>query len=78
MGARRQDSQPSDQCPLGDRPQQALLPRRLPFTPLPALFEIVREPYCGPFERRPASSRVNRVRNDDPDVLLPVPVSALF
>ena len=49
-----------------------------PLAPLPALLEIVREPYCGPFERRPVSSRVNRVRNDDPDVLLPVTESELF
>ena len=49
-----------------------------PLAPLPALLEVVREPCCGPFERRPVSSRVNRVRNDDPDVLLPVPSSALF
>ena len=40
---------------------------------LAPLLEMVREPYCGPFERRPVSSRVNRVRNDDPDVLLPAP-----
>ena len=52
--------------------------RGTPLPPLPALLEVVREPYCGPFERRPVSSRVNRVRNDDPDVLLPVPESELF
>ena len=49
-----------------------------PLSPLPALLEVVREPYCGPFERRPVSSRVNRVRNDDPDILLPLPESELF
>ena len=46
-----------------------------PMAPLPALLEMVREPYCGPYERRPVSSRVNSVRNDDPDILLPVPES---
>ena len=46
--------------------------------PLPALLEVVRQPYDGPFERRPVSSRVNRVRNDDPDILLPLPESGLF
>ena len=49
-----------------------------PLAPLPALLEVVREPYHGPFERRPVSSRVNSVRNDDPDILLPLPQSGLF
>ena len=49
-----------------------------PMSPLPAPLEIVREPCCGPFERRPVSSGVNSVRNDDPDVLLPVTESELF
>ena len=39
---------------------------------------VVRELYCGHFERRAVSSRVNSVRNDDPDVLLPVTESGLF
>ena len=47
-------------------------------TPLPALLELVREPYDSPFERRAVSTRVNSVRNDDPDVLLPVSASGLF
>ena len=37
---------------------------------LPALLELAREPQDGPFERRAVSARVNRVRNDDPEVLL--------
>ena len=49
-----------------------------PRTPLPALLELVREPHDGPFERRAVSTRVNSVRNDDPDVLLPVSESELF
>ena len=43
--------------------------------PLPALLELVREPNDGPFERRAVSARVNSVRNDDPDILTPVPES---
>ena len=46
--------------------------------PLPALLELVREPYDGPFERRAVSTQVNSVRNDDLDVLLPVSESELF
>ena len=49
-----------------------------PRTPLPALLELVREPHDGPFERRAVSARVNSVRNDDPDILLPVSESGLF
>ena len=49
-----------------------------PLAPLQALLEVVREPCCGPFERRPVSSRVNRVGNDDPDVLPPLTESELF
>ena len=49
-----------------------------PRTPLPALLELARQPHDGPFERRAVSSQVNNVRNDDPDVLLPVPESGLF
>lgn len=47
-----------------------------PMTPHPALLEIVREPYCGPFERRPVTTRVNSVRNDDPNILVPITGSA--
>ena len=51
-----------------------------PRTPLPALLELARQPHDGPFERRAVSTRVNSVRNDDPDILLrlPAPVSEMF
>ena len=49
-----------------------------PRTPLPALLELARVPHDGPFERRAVSTRVNNVRNDDPDVLLPAPESEMF
>ena len=49
-----------------------------PRTPLPALLELAREPHDGSFERRAVSTRVNSVRNDDPDVLLPVTESEMF
>ena len=49
-----------------------------PRTPLPALLELARQPHDGPFQRRAVSSRVNSVRNDDPDVLLPVAESKQF
>ena len=49
-----------------------------PRAPLPALLEMMREPYDGPFERRAVSTRVNSVRNDDPDVLTPLSDSGLF
>ena len=47
-----------------------------PLASLPALLEVVRQPCCGPFERRPVSTRVNSVRNDDPDILVPITASA--
>ena len=43
-----------------------------------ALLELVREPHDDPFERSAASTRVNSVRNDDPDILLPVSGSEMF
>ena len=49
-----------------------------PQTPLPALLEMARQPHDGPFVKRPVSPRVNSVRNDDPDILLPVSESELF
>ena len=49
-----------------------------PRTPLPALLELAQEPHDGPFERRAVSSRVNSVRNNDPDVLLPVSGNGMF
>ena len=47
-------------------------------TPLPVLLELVREPYDGPFERLAVSTRVNSVRNDDPNILTPLSDSGLF
>ena len=49
-----------------------------PRTPLPALLELAQQPYDGPFQRRAVSTRVNSVRNDDPDILLPVSESEMF
>ena len=49
-----------------------------PLTPLPALLELARQPHDGPFERRAVSTRVNSVRNDDPDILTPAQASGLF
>ena len=49
-----------------------------PTSPVPWLLELVREPRTGPYERRPVSTRVNRVQNDDPDILLAVPERGLF
>ena len=37
------------------------------------LLELVREPYAGPYEKRAVSTRVNSVRNDDPDILDSLP-----
>ena len=37
----------------------------------PRLLELVREPHAGPYERRPVSTKVNSVQNDDPDILVP-------
>jgi len=49
-----------------------------PRTPLPVLLELARQPHDGPFERRAISARVNRVSNDDPEVLTAAPDSGLF
>ena len=49
-----------------------------PRTPLLVLLELARQPHDGPFQRRAVSARVNSVRNDDPDILLPVPESEMF
>jgi len=48
-----------------------------PRTPLPALLELARQPHDGPFQRRAVSTRVNSVRNDDPDILTPLSDSGL-
>ena len=43
-----------------------------PTSPVGRLLELVRELRAGPYERRTVSSRVNSVRNDDPDILVPM------
>ncbi len=43
-----------------------------PASPLPQLLDLVREPCAGPFEPRAVSTRVNRVANDDPEILVPL------
>ena len=40
-----------------------------PTSPVPRLLDLVREPYGGPYEKRAVNTRVNSVRNDDPDIL---------
>lgn len=42
-----------------------------PSLPVPWLLDLVREPYAGPYEQCPISTRVNNVGNDDPDILAP-------
>ncbi len=49
-----------------------------PTSPVPRLLDLVREPYCGPYEKRAVSTRVNSVRNDDPDILTPRSGMELF
>ena len=49
-----------------------------PSSPMPRLFELLREPQAGPYERRAISTRVNRVGNDDADILTPVSETGLF
>ena len=49
-----------------------------PTSPVPRLLDLVREPYCGPYEKRAVSTRVNSVRNDDPDILTPRSEMELF
>ena len=42
------------------------------------LLDLVREPYGGPYEKRAVNTRVNSVRNDDPDILAPRSERRLF
>ncbi len=42
------------------------------------LLDLVRYPRAGPYEIRAIGARVNNVRNDDPDVLLPTSQQRLF
>ncbi len=49
-----------------------------PTSRVPRLLDLVREPYGGPYEKRAVSTRVNSVRNDDPDILTPRSGMELF
>ena len=49
-----------------------------PSSPMPRLFELLREPHAGPYERRAVSTRVNSIGNDDADILTPVSEKGLF
>ena len=49
-----------------------------PTSPVPRLLDLVREPYGGPYEKRAVNTRVNSVRNDDPDILAPRSERRLF
>ena len=49
-----------------------------PTSPVPRLLDLVREPSACPYERRAVSTRVNSVRNDDPDILAPMSEKGLF
>ncbi len=49
-----------------------------PSSSVTQLLDLVREPYAGPYEKRPVSTKVNSVRNNDPDILAPAPERHLF
>ena len=49
-----------------------------PSSTVTELLDLVREPYAGPYEKRPVSTKVNSVRNNRPDVLTPAPELGLF
>ena len=49
-----------------------------PSSPMLRLFELLREPHAGPYERRSISARVNSVGNDDSDILTSVSEQGLF
>ena len=49
-----------------------------PGSPMPRLLDMVREPFAGAYERRAVSTRVNSVRNDDPDILVPMSETRLI
>ena len=49
-----------------------------PSSPMPRLFDLLREPHAGPYERRAVSTRVNSIGNDDADILTPVSEKGLF
>lgn len=49
-----------------------------PASSLSSLLDLVRQPYAGPYEKRPIGARVNSVRNNHPDILAAAPVQGLF
>ena len=49
-----------------------------PSSSVTQLLDLVREPYAGPYEKRAVSTKVNSVRNNDPDILAPAPERHLF
>ena len=48
-----------------------------PASPSEQLLDVVRKPFTGPFEKRPVSTRVNSVANNDAAILAPVRPAAL-
>lgn len=49
-----------------------------PASPVSSLLDLVRKPYAGPCEKRAVSTRVNSVRNNQPDILEPAVERGLF
>ena len=49
-----------------------------PSSSVTQLRDLVREPHAGPYEKRAVSTKVNSVRNNDPDILIPAPERGLF
>ena len=47
-------------------------------SPADTLLDLARKPRAGPYEIRAVSTRVNSVRNDDPDLLTPTSQQRLF
>ncbi len=47
-------------------------------SPDDTLLDLARKPRAGPYEIRAVSTRVNNVRNDDPDILTPMSQQRLF
>lgn len=47
-------------------------------SPADTLLDLARKPRAGPYEIRAVSTRVNSVRNDDPDILTPTSQQRLF
>ena len=47
-----------------------------PASPSEQLLDVVRKPFTGPFEKRPVSTRMNSVANNDAAILAPVRLAA--